>query len=156
MLDTNDKAPEFTLPDQDGHDISLTAMLKDGPAILYFYPADFTPGCTREACSIRDLHQELTRAGILVAGISPQSPESHKRFREKHGLRFTLLADETKEVIKMFGVNGPLGFWVQRVTYLVDQNRSIIGSVKAHFSIDEHEAFIRKAIDARRQQKVEG
>jgi thioredoxin-dependent peroxiredoxin len=147
MLDTNDKAPEFTLPDQDGHDISLTALLKDGPAILYFYPADFTPGCTREACSIRDLHRELTRAGITVAGISPQSPESHKRFREKHSLPFTLLADETKEVIKMFGVNGPLGFWVQRVTYLVDQNRVIRGRVKAHFSIAEHEAFIRKAIE---------
>ena len=58
-----------------------------------------------------------------MAGISPQSPESHKRFREKHNLPFTLLSDETKEVIKMFGVNGPLGFWVQRVTFLIDQNR---------------------------------
>jgi thioredoxin-dependent peroxiredoxin len=150
MLDTDDKAPEFTLPDQNGHDISLTALLKDGPAILYFYPADFTPGCTREACSIRDLHRELTRAGITVAGISPQSPDSHKRFREKHNLPFTLLADETKEVIKMFGVNGPLGFWVQRVTYLVDQNRVIKGRVKAHFSIGEHEAFIKRALEVRK------
>jgi peroxiredoxin Q/BCP len=149
MLDTDDKAPEFTLPDQDGHDISLTAMLKDGPVILYFYPADFTPGCTREACSIRDIHREISRAGLTVAGISPQSPESHKRFREKHSLPFTLLADETKEVIKMFGVNGPLGFWVQRVTYLVDQNRVIRGRVKAHFSIGEHEEFIRRAIELR-------
>ena len=150
MLDTDDKAPEFTLPDQDGHDISLTALLKDVPAILYFYPADFTPGCTREACSIRDLHRELTRAGITVAGISPQSPESHKRFREKHSLPFTLLADEKKEVIRMFGVNGPLGFWVQRVTYLVDQNRVIKGRVKAHFSIGEHEDFIKRAIELRK------
>jgi peroxiredoxin Q/BCP len=154
MLDTGDRSPEFSLPDQDGHDISLTALLKDGPAILYFYPADFTPGCTREACSIRDIHRELTRAGLTVAGISPQSPESHKRFREKHGLPFTLLSDEKKEVIRMFGVNGPLGFWVQRVTYLVDQNRAIIGRVKAHFSIDEHEDFIRKAISARKEQRV--
>src|SRR5207253_2925128 len=83
--------------------------------------------CEREACSIRDIHRELTRAGLTVAGISPQSPQSHKRFREKHGLPFTLLSDEKKEVIKMFGVNGPMGFWVQRVTYLVDQNRAIIG-----------------------------
>jgi thioredoxin-dependent peroxiredoxin len=154
MLDTNDKAPEFTLPDQDGHDISLTALLKDGPAILYFYPADFTPGCTREACSIRDLHRELTRAGITVAGISPQSPASHKRFREKHQLPFTLLADERKEVIKMFGVNGPLGFWVQRVTYLVDQNRQIRGRVRAHFSIGEHEDFIKQAIELRKAAAV--
>ncbi|MBC8025148.1 MAG: peroxiredoxin, partial [Steroidobacteraceae bacterium] len=109
MLDIGQQAPQFTLPDQDGHDISLSSLLKDGPVILYFYPADFTPGCTREACSIRDLHKELTQAGLTVAGISPQSPDSHKRFREKHGLRFTLLADETKEVIKMFGVDGLLG-----------------------------------------------
>lgn len=155
MLDSNDKAPEFTLPDQNGHDISLTALLTDGPVILYFYPADFTPGCTREACSIRDLHRELTRAGITVAGISPQSPESHKRFREKHGLPFTLLADEKKEVVKMFGVNGPLGFWVQRVTYLVDQNRVIRGRVKAHFSIGEHEDFIRRAIELRKAEKAD-
>jgi peroxiredoxin Q/BCP len=154
MLDTDDKAPEFTLPDQNGHDISLTALLKDGPAILYFYPADFTPGCTREACSIRDLHRELTRAGITVAGISPQSPESHKRFREKHNLPFTLLADEGKQVIGMFGVNGLLGFWVQRVTFLIDQNRVIKGRVKAHFSIAEHEAFIKRAIELRKAGKV--
>jgi peroxiredoxin Q/BCP len=156
MLDTDDKAPEFTLPDQNGHDISLTALLKDGPAILFFYPADFTPGCTREVCSIRDLHRELTRAGMTVAGISPQSPDSHRRFREKHNLTFTLLADEGKQVIKMFGVNGPLGFWVQRVTYLVDQNRVIRGRAKAHFSIAEHEAFIKRAIELRKAAAVAG
>ena len=149
MLDIGQQAPQFTLPDQDGHDISLSQLLKDGPAILYFYPADFTPGCTREACSIRDLHKELTQAGLTVAGISPQSPESHKRFREKHGLRFTLLADETKEVIKMFGVDGLMGFWVQRVTFLIGQDRKVLGRVKAHFSIAEHEEFIRQAIAAR-------
>jgi peroxiredoxin Q/BCP len=147
MLGSEQKAPEFTLPDQDGKDVSLTHLLLNGPAILYFYPADFTPGCTREACSIRDLHREISHAGFTVAGISPQSPESHRRFREKYNLPFTLLADETKEVIKMFGVNGPLGFWVQRVTFLVDQNRYIKGRIKAHFSIGEHEAFIRKAIE---------
>jgi peroxiredoxin Q/BCP len=150
MLDNDDRAPEFTLPDQDGHDTSLTGLLKTGPVILYFYPADFTPGCTREACSIRDIHREISSAGLTVAGISPQSPDSHRRFREKHNLPFTLLSDETKAVIKMFGVNGPLGFWVQRVTYLIDQNRVIRGRVKAHFSIAEHEAFIRQAVELRK------
>jgi peroxiredoxin Q/BCP len=108
-----------------------------------------SPAARREACSIRDIHREISGAGLTVAGISPQSSESHKRFREKHGLPFTLLADETKEVIKMFGVNGPLGFWVQRVTYLIDQNRVIRGRVKAHFSIAEHEDFIRRAVQLR-------
>jgi len=147
MLETEQKAPEFTLPDQDGNDVSLTSLLKDGPAILYFYPADFTPGCTREACSIRDLHREISAAGLSVAGISPQSPDSHRRFREKYHLPFTLLADEKREVIKMFGVSGLFGVWVQRVTFLVDQNRVIKGRVKAHFSIGEHEDFIKKAVD---------
>jgi peroxiredoxin Q/BCP len=91
-----------------------------------------------------------------VAGISPQSSESHKRFREKHNLPFTLLADEGKQVIKMFGVNGPLGFWVQRVTFLIDQNRTIKGRVKAHFSIDEHEEFIKQAIAVRKAAAVGG
>jgi peroxiredoxin Q/BCP len=150
MLEAEQKAPEFTLPNQDGQDISLTSLLKDGPAILYFYPADFTPGCTKEACSIRDLHREISHAGLSVAGISPQSPESHKRFRDKYNLPFTLLSDEKREVIKMFGVNGLFGVWVQRVTYLVDQNRTIKGRVKAHFSIAEHEAFIRDAISIRK------
>src|SRR5215475_7324019 len=127
MLPIGGRAPEFTLPDHDGQSVSLSTLLRYGPLILFFYPADFTPGCTKEACSIRDIHRELTRAGLNVAGISPQGGESHKRFREKHNLPFTLLSDETKEVIKMFGVNGPLGFWVQRVTYLVDQNRAILG-----------------------------
>jgi peroxiredoxin Q/BCP len=150
MLEAEQKAPEFTLPNQDGQDISLTSLLKDGPAILYFYPADFTPGCTKEACSIRDLHREISHAGLSVAGISPQSPESHKRFRDKYNLPFTLLSDEKREVIRMFGVNGLFGVWVQRVTYLVDQNRTIKGRVKAHFSIAEHEAFIRDAISIRK------
>ena len=148
MLETEQRAPEFTLPDQDGRDISLTSLLKGGPAILFFYPADFTPGCTREVCSIRDLHREIGAAGLTVAGISPQSPDSHRRFREKYRLPFTLLADETKEVIRMFGVS-LLGVWVQRVTYMIDQNRIIKGRVKAHFSIAEHEAFIKKAIELR-------
>jgi hypothetical protein len=80
-------------------------------------------------------------------GNQSAGPDSHKRFREKHGLPFTLLSDENKEVVKLFGVNGPLGFWVQRVTFLIDQNRTVRGRVKAHFSIAEHEAFIREAIE---------
>ncbi len=152
MLDTGDKAPQFTLPDHNEHDVSLTGLLKDGPCILYFYPADFTPGCTKEACSIRDIHREIERAGLTVAGISPQSPESHARFREKHKLPFTLLSDETREVIRMYGVNGPLGLWVKRVTFLVDQSLTVRGRVQAHFSIGEHERFIREAIELQRQR----
>ncbi|HEY2035485.1 MAG TPA: peroxiredoxin, partial [Steroidobacteraceae bacterium] len=140
------RAPEFTLPDADGQPTSLSNLLRDGPLVLYFYPADFTPGCTREACQIRDLHTEIDAAGIRVAGVSPQSPESHRAFRDKYKLPFTLLADVDRFVIKMYGVQGPLGFGVRRATFLIDQGRNIQDEVVADFRIGEHEAFIRKAI----------
>ncbi|MDE2053038.1 MAG: peroxiredoxin [Gammaproteobacteria bacterium] len=146
MLAIGARAPEFTLPDADGQATSLSNMLRDGPLILYFYPADFTPGCTREACQIRDLHMELDAAGLRVAGVSPQSPESHRAFREKYKLPFTLLADVDRFVIKMYDVRGPLGFGVRRATFLIDQARYIQDSVVADFRIGEHEAFVRKAV----------
>ena len=146
MLAIGARAPEFTLPDADGQATSLSNMLRDGPLILYFYPADFTPGCTREACQIRDLHMELDRAGLRVAGVSPQSPESHRAFRDKYKLPFILLADVDRFVIKMYDVRGPLGFGVRRATFLIDQARYIQDSVVADFRIGEHEAFVRKAV----------
>lgn len=146
MLAIGARAPEFTLPDSDGQPISLSNLLRDGPLVLYFYPADFTPGCTREACQIRDLHSEIDAAGIRVAGVSPQSPESHRAFRDKYKLPFVLLADVDRFVIKMYGVQGPLGFGVRRATFLIDQARNIQDEVVADFRIGEHEAFIRKAV----------
>jgi peroxiredoxin Q/BCP len=146
MLAIGARAPEFTLPDSDGQPTSLSNLLRDGPLVLYFYPADFTPGCTREACQIRDLHSEIDAAGIRVAGVSPQSPESHLAFRDKYKLPFVLLADVDRFVIKMYGVQGPLGFGVRRATFLIDQARNIQDEVVADFRIGEHEAFIRKAV----------
>ncbi len=146
MLAMGARAPEFTLPDADGQATSLSNMLRDGPLILYFYPADFTPGCTREACQIRDLHMELEAAGLRVAGVSPQSPESHRAFRDKYKLPFILLADVDRFVIKMYDVRGPLGFGVRRATFLIDQARYIQDSVVADFRIGQHEAFVRKAV----------
>lgn len=146
MLAIGARAPEFTLPDADGQAISLSNLLREGPLILYFYPADFTPGCTREACQIRNLRAELESAGLAVAGVSPQSPESHRAFREKYRLPFTLLADTDHFVIKMYGVQGPFGFGVRRATFLIDQARHIQDAVLADFRIGQHEAFVRKAV----------
>src|SRR6202048_2839139 len=101
MLPIGGRAPEFTLPDQNDQSLSLSTLLRRGPLILYFYPADFTPGCTKEACSIRDLHEAIQGAGLAVAGVSPQSPETHQKFREKYKLPFTLLSDTEKVVVKM-------------------------------------------------------
>lgn len=145
MLAIGSRAPEFTLPDQDDRTTSLTTLLNRGPLILYFYPADFTPGCTREACMFRDLHAQILGAGLSIAGVSPQAPERHTEFRRKYELPFPLLSDVEKFVIKMYDVNGPLGLGVRRVTYLIDQARVIRSVVKADFRIIQHEDFVRKA-----------
>ena len=146
MLPLGGRAPEFTLPDQDEHSVSLSNLLRSGPLILYFYPADFTPGCTREACMMRDLHSEVDQAGLSIAGISPQKPATHRRFRDKYHLPYTLLADVDKFVISMYDVRGPLGLGVRRATYLIDQARYIRAAVLATFRISEHEAFVRRAV----------
>src|SRR3984957_3384813 len=146
MLDIGGRAPEFTLPDHTGQPASLSTLLRTGPLILYFYPADFTPGCTKEACTIRDLHVAIQNAGLDVAGVSPQSPETHRKFREKYQLPFTLLSDTDKTVAKMYDVNGPLGIGIRRATYLIDQARRIRSAVLADFRIGLHEDFVRKAV----------
>jgi peroxiredoxin Q/BCP len=146
MLAMGGRAPEFTLPDQDDQSVSLSTLLRDGPLILYFYPADFTPGCTREACAMRDLHAEIQQAGLDVAGVSPQTPASHRAFREKYHLAFPLLSDVEKFVIRMYDVLGPLGIGTRRATYLIDQARYIRGAVLADFRIAQHEDFVRRAV----------
>jgi peroxiredoxin Q/BCP len=146
LLAIGARAPEFTLQDQDGRNLSLSNLLRRGSLILYFYPADFTPGCTREACLIRDLHSEIGQAGLEVAGVSPQSPESHRRFREKYQLPYTLLSDPDKFVTRMYDLRGPLGIGVRRGTYLIDQARYIRAAVLADFRISRHEDFIQKAV----------
>jgi thioredoxin-dependent peroxiredoxin len=149
MLAVGMRAPEFTLPDQDEHNVSLSSLLGDGPLVLYFYPADFTPGCTREACSVRDLHPRLRAAGLEVAGVSPQSAQSHRQFREKYQLPFPLLSDGDRFVIRLYDVRGPLGFGVRRVSYLIDQARIVRAALQADFRISLHEEFLRTAIAAR-------
>jgi peroxiredoxin Q/BCP len=146
MLKTGERAPEFTLPDDTGKDRSLTDFLNAGATVLYFYPSDFTPGCTRQACALRDLQSELKNASLRVVGISPQSPQTHAKFRSKYELPFALLSDQHKAVVKMYGVNGPLGFGVRRATYLIDGSRRIRDAVLADFGIGRHIDFVRKAI----------
>lgn len=148
MLKPGDLAPDFTLPDQDGRDVSLAELLEDGPLVLYFYPADFTPGCTKEACTIRDMHGEIAAAGMRVVGIAPQDAASHARFRVQHKLPFTLLADRDKSVIRAWGVDGPLGIGVRRATFLVGGDGVIRDAVLADIRIGRHEEFIRAAIAA--------
>lgn len=146
MLKAGNVAPDFILPDENGNDVALVQLLEESPVVLYFYPADFTPGCTKEACAIRDIHDEITAVGLTVVGISPQDQESHRRFREQHKLPFMLLCDVEKVAIRMYDADGPLGFGVRRITYLVSQGQKIQDAIQANIQIGRHEEFIRKAI----------
>ena len=146
MIQAGERAPEFTLPDETGTDRSLTGLLSAGAIVLYFYPADFTPGCTRQACALRTLHSEIEEAGLRVVGISPQSSQSHAKFKAKYQLPFVLLSDEQKTVVKMYGVNGPLGIGVRRATYLIDSSRRVRDALLADIMVGRHTDFVRKAI----------
>ena len=154
MLSPGTKAPDFTLEDQHGREVSLASLLRDGPLILYFYPADFTPGCTAEACMLRDLQTDIQRAGLRVVGISPQDRDSHSRFKQQYNLPFQLLSDPLKKVTKLYDLDGPLGFGVRRGTYLVDTRGNIEDGVLADFRISRHEEFIRKAVAMQRAMQT--
>ena len=116
-----DKAPDFTLPSQTGENVTLSEFFGKKSVVLYFYPKDETPGCTREACSFRDTYEELTKLGAEVLGVSGQSVESHKSFATHHGLPFILLADEGNRVRKLYGVPSSIGIIPGRVTYIIDK-----------------------------------
>jgi len=101
--------------------VTLSEFLGKKNVVLYFYPKDETPGCTREACSFRDSYEELTNLGAEVLGVSAQSVESHKSFATHHGLPFILLSDEGNKVRKLYGVPSSLGLLPGRVTYIIDK-----------------------------------
>jgi peroxiredoxin Q/BCP len=124
-LARGDDAPPFRLPDQDGTPVSLDDF-KGGQVLVYFYPADDTPGCTREACQFNDNLGAFDRAGVPVLGISPDDGDSHRRFREKYGLRFPLLSDVDHRVADAYGA------WGEKVRYGVTS----IGIIRSTFLVD--------------------
>lgn len=139
MLDTGTKAPDFSLPDQDGVMHSLS-QYRGKKVILYFYPRDNTPGCTKQACGFRDLYPQFTEKGAVVLGVSKDSVASHKKFQEKYQLSFPILSDTELQVIQAYDVwkekklYGKVSMGVVRTTYLIDENGIIskaFGKVKA-------------------------
>ncbi|MBT8144270.1 MAG: peroxiredoxin [Gammaproteobacteria bacterium] len=152
MIAIGSDAPQFVLSDQDGNEVSLASLLADGAFLLYFYPADFTPGCTREACSLRDMHDDIVNSGLRVVGISPQDSDSHRRFATEHELPFTLLADPDKQAVHAYDVDGPLGFGVRRASFLIDAEGKIADAIQADFMIAKHEAFFRRVMATAAQE----
>ncbi len=140
MLEVGTKAPEFTLPDQNGEAHSL-AEYRGQKVVLYFYPKDMTSGCTSQACSFGDLYPQFQEKGAVVVGVSKDTVASHKRFEEKYGLPFTLLSDPSMEVLEAYGVvvegvtkTGRTTRRIVRSTYLIDEEGTIVrafGKVKA-------------------------
>lgn len=103
MLNTNDKAPDFTLQDENGNEVTLKS-LRGKVVVLYFYPRADTPGCTVEACEFRDTYKQIQKTGVVLLGISPDTPKAQKKFQDKFKLPFSLLADADKKVAEAFGV----------------------------------------------------
>lgn len=138
-INVGSKIPEFTLPDQDGNNVAIKNLIGRKNLVIYFYPKDDTPGCTKEACSFRDQFVDFDDAGAEVIGISSDSISSHRQFAEKHNLPFRLLSDERKEVRKSFGVPADmLGLLPGRVTYIIDKKGVVRHIFNSQFNASKH------------------
>ena len=130
MLEVGTKAPEFTLPDKDGNPVSLTDFAGK-KVVLYFYPKDNTPGCTRQACAFAGAYEEFKKINVVVIGVSKDSAASHQKFAEKHGLPFILLSDPDLTAIQAYGVwqekklYGKVSMGVVRSTFVINENGMI-------------------------------
>lgn len=133
-----DKAPDFTLPDQTGAMVSLKDFVGSKIIVLYFYPKDFSRGCTAEACAFRDSYDTFVEAGAQVIGISSQSVDSHNKFAILNKLPFILLSDEDGKVRQLYGVPSTLGFLPGRVTYIVDKKGTIRHIFSSQLNPEKH------------------
>ncbi len=137
-VQVGDRAPNFTLPNQDGTPVHLTDFIGKKGIVLYFYPKDNTPGCTSEACSFRDSYEVFKDAGAEVIGVSSDSVESHKQFASKHRLPFTLLSDSEGSVRKRYGVPATFGLLPGRVTYIIDRQGIVRHIFSSQFAPEKH------------------
>ena len=130
MVEEGKPAPTFTLPSDSGEDVSLESF-RGQPVVLYFYPKDDTPGCTAQACGIRDVWGEFQGKGAVVLGVSPDGPKQHVKFREKYRLPFALLSDESHEVAEQYGtwvektMSGKTYMGIQRSTFVIDADGNV-------------------------------
>jgi len=145
-----DVAPDFELPDQSGTPRKLSALLADGPIVLFFYPAAMTYGCTKESCHFRDLGAEFAAVGASRVGISADKVEKQKQFDEKESLGFPLLSDPDFAVAKQLGAaRGPSFLPNKRVTFVIDTDRTILEVVHSEFSMGSHADKALQVLKAR-------
>jgi peroxiredoxin Q/BCP len=150
MPEVGDRAPAFTLPDQSGEPVKLSDF-KGKAVVLYFYPKDDTPGCTREACSFRDEHSALVKAGAVVLGVSPDSTASHQKFAGKFKLPFPLLADTDHTVSEKYGAWGEKSLYgrkfmgITRSTFLIGKDGNV-ARVWPKVKVDGHVDEVRKVL----------
>lgn len=151
-IDVGAKAPDFTLISDSGERIKLSD-LASSPVVLYFYPKDDTPGCTRQACAFRDLHSKMEQAGAVVLGVSPDDRDSHVKFRDKYSLNFPLLVDADHKVAEKYGawreknLYGKKSMGIQRSTYLIDAAGKV-AKVWKRVQVEGHDAQVLEAIQA--------
>ena len=143
FLEPGSEAPAFTLKDQDGNSVKLKD-LAGSPVVLYFYPRDDTPGCTKEACAFRDRYDEMKATGAKLFGVSPDNAESHNKFREKFDLPFPLLVDEDHKMSETYGawreknMYGKKSMGIQRSTYVIDADGKVV-KVWKRVKVDGHD-----------------
>ena len=147
MLKVGETAPEFSAQDQHGTTLTLGGLLERGRLILYFYPKDFTPVCTAQACTFRDASTELGGLSANVVGVSGDKEESHQRFAEKHSVPFSLIADPERRIIKAYAASMPILNRTLRVTYVIDTNRRILGAFHHELSAAKHLSDVKAVLE---------
>lgn len=144
MPDIGQPAPPLDLKDQDGEAFSLESIRGESAAVVYFYPKDFTPGCTAESCSFRDAYEDFSEAGAVVIGVSSDDQASHQRFAAEHRLPFTLLSDEDSKAAEAWGVKRSMaGLMPGRETYVVDKHGVIRHRFRSQINAKKH---VREAL----------
>jgi peroxiredoxin Q/BCP len=141
-----EQAPDFELPDRTGNMVRLSGFKGRKAVVLYFYPKDDTPGCTKESCAFRDGYQDFQDAGAEVIGVSSDSAESHGKFAEKYRLPFTLLSDQGGQVRKRYGIPATLGLLPGRVTFVIDRDGIVRHTFNSQFQATQHVAEALQAL----------
>lgn len=138
MLDVGQLAPAFSGRDHNGHQVRSEDLLARGPVVLYFYPKDFTPGCTREACLFRDAFEDLQGYGASIVGVSADDEASHQRFAQRYRLPFSLLSDPDRALARQYGIVRPLGLGARRVTFVIARDGRLRGVFHHELSMSRH------------------